>query len=171
MLKHFFILLTIAVALMYTAAFGQTPQPAPSRQWQKIAELPTGTPLIVREQGKQLAQVCTLVWIDNAALACDAYALDGGTQRLVYPIASIASVARQPSPEEKDSRFRLKATLFGMGVGGLAGGLAAKGISTDAGFAGAAVGSLLGGSLVIAATNGPPRPMWAVSLPFRSRRF
>ena len=171
MFKHFLILLTITLALICTAAFGQTPQPAPSRQWQKIAELPTGTPLIVREQGKQLAQVCTLVWIDNTALACDTFAPDGGTKRLVYPIASLTSVARQPSPEEKDRRFRLGATLFGMGCGGLVGGLVTKGISTNAGFAGAAVGSLLGGSLVLAATNGPPQPMWVMPLPFRSRRF
>jgi hypothetical protein len=181
-LRHlhlFFIIL--GLVLMVALAGAQTTAPPPSRQWQKIASLPPGSQLLVREQGNPLQQPCTLVWIDNTALACDVFIPAGGVRRVVYPIATVTSVTQQVWQNEEEEHTHFRALFIGMGCGALAGGLLAKEAGTSAGFAGAAIGSLAGGSLALAATNGfgspaPPQwtfplPMRALRMPFRPRRF
>jgi len=163
MLKHFLILLTITMALICTAAFGQTPPPAPSRQWRKVAQLPPGTRILVREQGKQVPQSCTLTWIDDTKLACDGITASGTgkIERLIYPIASVASVSPQAMPNDPN-RSHVKGALIGAGIGAAAGGLV-FGIATESGRAGAIgalIGSLSGAEVGVLASGGGRQPLW-----------
>jgi hypothetical protein len=180
-LRHLHLFFIVfGLILMVALADAQTAPPTPSRQWQKIASLPPGTQLLVREQSSPMQQPCTLVWIDNAALACDVFVPASGVRRVVYPIATVISVSPQFAQNFPEEHTHFRALFIGMGCGALAVGLLAKQESTSAGFAGAAIGALAGGGLTMAAIHGveQPGPQWYVALPthalrmpFRPRRF
>jgi hypothetical protein len=126
--------------------------------WQKIADLPSGTPLEVHEPYARYSTDCTLVWIDNNALACDTFDLHGAAQRVVYRRAGIESVQRV-RPEDAD-HGKAVAVLIGMGIGGTVGGLVARDTTPGAIAAFVALGMGIGGGIPAGAFTemGPPRP-------------
>lgn len=168
-MRRFALLLTVAIAILPSASRAQdNANPALARAWKKIANLPPGTPILVRQAGPGLPQPCQLAWIDNTALACDGWSPDGAPQRLIFPAASVASVAKAPAfAEEKDSHAGV---LIGMGVGGVLGILAGQRAGAGAAAVGGLIGTLAGGCTVIAFQETrnsygppiPPRPMFSV---------
>lgn len=144
-------------------AQGQATTPPPSRQWRKVAQLPPGSRILVRKQGKQVPQSCTLAWIDDATLACDGVRASGTgvAERLTYPIASVASVSPQVMPNDPN-RSHVKGALIGAGIGAVAGGLV-FGVATESGRAGAIgalLGSLSGAEVGVLASGGGRQPLW-----------
>jgi hypothetical protein len=138
-------------------ALAQTSSAGP-HNWNKIADLPPGTPLEVHEPYARTSTDCTLVWIDNNALACDTFDLRGVVQRVVYRRAEIESVQRV-KPESAD-RGKAIAILIGMGIGGAVGGLVARNAGPGPIAAFAALGASIGGGIPagVFAGMGPPRP-------------
>jgi len=128
------------------------------RNWQKMADLPPGTPLEVHEPFARGSADCTLVWIDNNALACDTFDPHGEAQRIVYRRAEIESVQRV-KPESAD-RGKATAILIGMGIGGTLGGLMARNAGPGPIAAFAAAGAGVGGGIPagVFAGMGPPQP-------------
>jgi len=156
------------------AALAQNSSASP-RNWQKIADLPPGTPLVVHEPYARTSADCTLVWIDNNALACDTFDLHGAAQRVVFRRAEIESVQRV----KPDSAGHENATaiLIGMGIGGALGGLMARNAGPGPIALFAALGMGIGGGIpagIFAGMGAPsqPRPQFGVRIPlgYGSRR-
>jgi hypothetical protein len=141
-----------------------------SRQWRQIANLPPGSQLLVRKQGQNAPQACMLAWIDTAALACDVSVPVSAVRRIIYPIASVASVTQQVWHDHSDSH--ICGVCIGMAVGALVGGLGGSHYSAGASAAGIGIGALAGGGVVLAATSGPrSQPYWSVRVPLRAPRI
>lgn len=148
--------------------------PAPSHQWREIANLPPGSQLLVRQVDSRVLQPCTLAWIDNTALACDIFVPAVGPRRVVYPVASVASVTQQAPPNNPRTDNHIVALCVGMAIGGTAGGILASEGGVRAGFAGGALGSVVGGALALAATNSispRPQPLFSLRVPLRAPRL
>ena len=121
---------------------------------------------------RNVLQPCTLAWIDNTALACDVFIPATGLRRVVYPIASVASVTQQ-FPDTRTGNH-IVALCVGMAIGGTAGGILASEGGVRAGFTGAALGSVVGGALALAATNSftpRPQPLFSLRVPLRTPRL
>ena len=167
----------LLVAFLYVLpafALGQTPPSVPSRQWQKIASLPPGTALLVREQNYPFAVPCALVWIDNASLACDHLGPDGNPQRVIYPATSVISVARMQTWQPATDGPHATPILISMGLGALLGGLAGRNTGAGGVAAGAAIGGSLGGGIALAVSGGfnpTPRQGWQVRVPLHALRM
>jgi len=155
-------------------ATAQQAPPTPSHQWREIANLPPGSQLLVRQVDSSVLQPCTLAWIDNTALACDIFVPDVGPRRVVYPVASVASVTQQGPPNNPRSGNHIVALCVGMAIGGTAGGILASEGGVRAGFTGGALGSVVGGALALAATNSfspRPQPLFSLRVPLRAPRL
>jgi hypothetical protein len=136
-------LLLILTTLLFCAdGLAQSPGP---HNWQKIADLPPGTPLEVHETYARFAADCTLVWVDNNALACDTFDLHGVAQRVVYRRTEIESVQR--TKLESADHGKATAVLIGMGIGGALGGLVARNAGPGPIAAFAALGMGVGGGI------------------------
>ena len=131
------ICLVASASLFFTTTYAQTsPAPetiAPSHQWRRIADLPPGSPILIREIHARNSTPCALVWIDNVSLACDG--VDG---RVIYPATSVASVAPDNPPSQVPVGLII-ATTAGAVLGGLEGsngnaGSTAAGVFLGAGF-------------------------------------
>jgi hypothetical protein len=158
------------INLLTLFAIAQDGTPAPSRQWRQIASLPPGSQLLVRQVGARVPQPCTLAWIDNTALACDIFVPASGPRRVVYPMASVVSVTQQATHPDN----HLVALGVGMAIGGTVTGVLASEGGVRAGFAGAALGSAVGGALALGAmkTFSPsPQPLVAFRVPLRAPRL
>jgi len=122
MVRRFLLILAFLTLLSLLAGAQQTPQ-IPSHQWRAIASLPPGSQLLVRQVDSRILQPCTLAWIDNTTLACDIFVPAVGPRRVVFPIASVASVTQQASPNDTHSDADPVALFFGVGLGRTLGGL------------------------------------------------
>jgi hypothetical protein len=170
---------SLVCALAFSLTFPNiaSPQaltPGP-RNWLKIADLPPGTALEVHEPYARYSADCTLVWIDNNALACDTFDLHGAAQRVVYRRAEVESVQRV-KPESADHE-KATAVLIGMGIGGTLGGLIARNAGPGPIALFAAMGMCIGGGIpagMFAGMGDPPRPQpqFGVRIPlgYGSRR-
>lgn len=127
----------IATAILASTAFAQNP-----RNWQRIADLPPGTPILVREHYASYPTPCTLAWIDNNSVACD-----GPDGRIIYPAASLAAIAPDAPPNHIPVRIFVAA-----GVGAILGGLAGSNGTPGTTAAGVLIGGGLGGSMAAIAT-------------------
>jgi hypothetical protein len=161
----------LAFSFAYCGAALTQGSSAGPRNWQKIADLPPGTPLEVHEPYARTSADCTLVWIDNNALACDTFDLRGAVQRVVYRRAEIESVQRV-KPESAD-RGKAIAILIGMGIGGTVGGLMARNAGPGPIAAFAAIGMGVGGGIPAGVFEGmgspQPRPQFGVRIPLGHR--
>jgi len=137
------ILLSIALGTYVCSAQTTTIPPHLAAQWQRIANLPPGTSILIREHYTPYPTPCTLAWIDNVSLACDG--IDG---RVIYPATSLASVASDTPPNHIPVRIFVAA-----GVGAILGGLAGSNGNAGTTAAGILIGGGLGGSM--AAIAGP----------------
>jgi len=174
MFRRLLIVLAFILALSLLTAAAQQTQPAPSRQWRQIAGLPPGAQLLVRQVDARYPQPCTLAWIDNTALACDIFIPATGPRRVVYPIASIASVTQQTPPSDTRSDTHPVALFVGMAIGGTVGGVAAGNSGVRAGIVGGVLGSLAGGGIgwsAASSLNPRPQPQFAFRVPLRAPRL
>lgn len=166
--------LIVLVFLTVLSPLAAAQQPAPSHQWRRIARLPPGSQLLVRLVDVRNPQPCTLAWIDNAALACDIFVPATGPRRVVFPIASVASIKQQSIDDGARSDSHVVALCVGMALGGVIGGVgASQGGARDA-FAGGLLGSLAGGGIAFSAAssfNPRPQPAIAFQLPLRAPRL
>ena len=146
----------------------QTPDaPLPPRlthQWQRIANLPPGTPILVEERTRPIPTQCALLWIDANALACTT-----GSNRIIFPATSLISV----QPAFQRDRPHIPGPIIATTIGAILGGIAGSHQGVGAGFAGAGIGALLFGSIAISIPppNPTPRPQWFVRIPVGRRRF
>ena len=135
--------------------------------WQKIADLPPGTPLEVHEPYARVSTDCTLVWIDNNALACNVPDVAGAQRRVIYRRAELESIERV-KPESAD-HAKAAAILIGMGIGGTVGGLVARNAGPGPIALFAALGASVGGGIpagVFAGMGAPrPQPQFGVRIP------
>lgn len=166
-------LLAIALlATLYPPLHAQiTDAPMPPRlahQWQRIANLPPGFPILVEERINPLPTQCDLLWIDTHALACTTIDPITGPRRIVFPAASIVSVQPQRVATFEEDRPHITGPLIAMSIGAILGGIAGTqhgGVGTS--FAGAAIGGLLFGGIAISIPppTFAPRPQWTVRIP------
>ncbi len=91
--------------------------------WLKAASLRPGEPLTVRVRFASNPTHCTLAWIDNTALACNAEAWSGVGDRLIFPAAQVYSVERDKAGNSDGGCGEGKRMLIGAGIGGVVGGL------------------------------------------------
>jgi hypothetical protein len=169
MFRRCLLVLAFLILLSLLAAAQQTPQ-ASSREWREIASLPPGSQLLVRQIDSRVLQPCTLAWIDNTALACDIFVPAVGPRRVVYPIASVASVTQQASP----SNTHPVALFVGMAIGGTIGGIAASNGGVRDGIGGGVLGAFAGGGIGLAAAssfNPRPQPQFGLRVPLRAPRL
>jgi hypothetical protein len=153
-------------------ATAQRTTPSPSHQWRQIASLPTGSQLVVRQVDSRVPQPCTLAWIDNTALACDIFVPATGPRRVVYPIASVASVTQQAPPSYTRSDVHPVALVVGMAIGATLGGIGASSGGTRDGVAGGVLRLFAGGGIGLAvASSFNPQPQFAVRVPLRAPRL
>jgi len=155
----------VAITTLTTgSALAQTPTTIPpylAHQWQRIANLPPGTPILVREHYAPYPIPCTLVWIDNNSVACD-----GPDDRVIYPAASLASIA----PDTPPRHIRV-GILVATGAGAFLGGLAGSNGTAGTTAAGVLIGGALGASIAAIATPevGPYRSAPAgIRIPLRA---
>ena len=129
----------IGVATIFCGTIhAQSPTTVPPRlthQWQHIASLPAGTPVLVRELFAPNPTPCILAWIDNNAVACD-----GPDGRVIYTATSLAAIAPDTPPSHVPVGLII-ATSAGAIIGGIAGsngtaGTTAAGVFIGAGFLG-----------------------------------
>ena len=149
---------TLGLLVLLGCSFAAAQSTIGPHNWQKIADLPPGTLLEVHEPYARYSADCTLVWIDNNALACDTFDLHGAAQRVVYRRAEIESVQRV-KPESAD-HGKATALLIGMGIGGILGGLMARNAGPGPIAAFAALGAGVGAGIPagLFAGMGPPQP-------------
>jgi len=161
----------LSFLLLLTCGFAKAQNAVGPHNWNKIADLPPGTPLEVHEPYARSSTDCTLVWIDNNALACDTFDLHGAAQRVVYLRAEIESVQRV-KPESAD-HGKATAILIGMGIGGTVGGLVARNAGPGPIAAFVALGMGVGGGIPAGAFAGmgAPRtqPQFGVRIPLSHR--
>jgi len=136
------IALTLTIGAFITSAFAQTPAVPHqlTHQWHKVADLPPGTPLLIRTTAPSASIQCRLAWIDQNAVACD-LPLDGA--RDVLPIASVKSIAiagRRAHP--MNTAGAIAAGILGCALGGVL--TDADGSSATAGRLGCLAGSAVG---------------------------
>lgn len=173
MFRRCLIVLAFILVLSLLAAAQQT-LPAPNHQWRQIAKLPPGSQLLLRQVDSRVLQPCTLAWIDNTALACDIFVPATGPRRIVFPIASVASVTQQASPAYTRSDFHPVALFAGMALGGTLGGIGASNCGVHDGIAGGVLGALAGGGIGLAVAssfNPRPQPQFAFRVPLRAPRL
>ena len=135
------------ITLIAGSVRAQSPTTVPlhlAHQWQRIANLPPGTPILIRERYAPYPTPCTLDWIDNNSIACDNP--DG---RIIYPAASLVSVA----PDIPPSHIPV-GILMAIGAGALVGGLAGSNGTAGTTAAGVLIGGGLGGSMAAIASSG-----------------
>ena len=156
---------TLGLLVLLGCSFAAAQSTIGPHNWQKIADLPPGTLLEVHEPYARYSADCTLVWIDNNALACDTFDLHGASQRVVYRRAEIESVQRV-KPENADHGKAI-AILIGMGIGGAVGGLVARDAGPGPIAAFAAMGMGVGGGIPAGAFAriGPPQPQFGLRIP------
>ena len=139
------------------------------RGWLKAASLRPGEPLSVRVRPDRTPTLCTLVWIDTVALACNAEATSGGEHRLIFPVAQVSSVERDRTAESPEGCGEAKRLLIAAGAGSLVGGLILGQTSGRAGALGAMLGAGFGVGLVAGggALGAPVRPPLSLRVPLR----
>jgi len=113
-----------------------TVPPRRAHQRQKIANLPPGSPILVRELYARDPTPCVLTWIDNTSLACE-----GMAGRVIYSASSLAAVTPDTprNPHHIPVGFIVAAAAGGI-IGGISGsqgnaGDTAAGVFIGAGFA------------------------------------
>ena len=174
------VILAVIIALTATTTLAQLPEaphPLPphlAHQWQKIAHLPPGTPILIHETYARYPTPCTLIWIDTTSIACDITTFDAAPRRIIYPATSIESVSIAPAPHFADSGPSATPILLGIAIGGLLIGIPA-GIhgTAQTGVVGAILGASIGGVIGAATTgtfNPQPRPAWSIRIPLPSHR-
>ena len=138
------LLILLSIALTTYACLAQTTTIPPhlAHQWQHIANVPTGTPILIRERYAPYPTPCTLAWIDNNSVACD-----GPDDRVIYPAASLASIA----PDTPPRHIRV-GILVTAGAGAFLGGLAGNNGTAGTTAAGVLIGGALGASIAAIAT-------------------
>ena len=150
-----------------------TASPMP-RGWVRAASLRPGAPLRVQLRFAPAPTLCTLVWIDNAALACDGQGLFGASERLVFPAAQVYSVSQNNTRDCDQDCGAGKRMLVGAVLGGTVGGLIFSRSSGGAAALGAMLGAGTGGGIAAgpqifgAPGMGPPmRPAMSMRVPLR----
>ena len=165
MLRPTLLTLTLLATLHLQAQTPDAPtHPHLTHQWQRIANLPPGTPILVANRTQLLPTQCDLLWIDTTALACAT-----GPQRIIFPVTSILSV----QPAFQRDRPHIPGPIIATTIGAILGGIAGSHQDVGAGFAGAGIGALLFGGIAISIPppNPTPRPQWFVRFPVGRRRF
>jgi hypothetical protein len=171
-------LLLVFFALALTTAHAQQDTTVPPRlahQWQRIADLTPGTLILVQQDDNPYRIPCTLVWIDNNALACDISTYDAPPHRVIYPAPSIYSVRPAPPPHFADDSPSPAPILIGAGIGALLGGIGGSN-NGDArtgavcALLGAGLGGVMGAGLP-GQLSGPPRPQYGMRTPLRASRI
>jgi hypothetical protein len=133
-------------------------------QWHKIANLPPGTPILVRQFYDRRQTLCVLAWIDNSSVACDSF--EG---RVVYPASSILSIVEDTPPlQHRFPTGLVIATATGAIIGGIAG---SNGTASDTAL-GVFIGAGLVGGFTAAVASEPPHafqpvPQYGVRIPLR----
>ncbi len=140
-----------------------TVPPRLAHQLQQIANLPPGTPILVRERYAPYPSPCTLAWIDNNSIACDTP--DG---RIIYPATSLASVAPDTPPSRVPVGL-IVATSAGAILGGLIGSNGSAGSTAAGVFLGA---GFVGGVTAAFGSSGPSYPPpGGLRIPLRAHPF
>jgi len=167
MLRPTLLTLTLLATLHLQAQTPDAPTPPHlTHQWQRIANLPPGTPILVANRTQPIPTQCDLLWIDTSALACTT-----GPQRIIFPVTSILSVQPAFQPDHPHIPGPLIATTIGAILGGIAGSQHG-GVGT--GFAGAGMGALIFGGTALAFSPPPypaPLPQWSVRIPISRRHY
>jgi hypothetical protein len=139
-----------------------TVPPRLTHQWQYIANLPPGAPILIRERYAPYPTPCTLAWIDNNSIACDSP--DG---RIIYPATSLVSVA----PDTPSNHIPV-GILVAAGAGAILGGLAGSNGTAGTTAAGAFIGAGLGaGTAAIASSGSAYPPQRGLRIPLRAHPF
>ena len=132
----FFFVIAVAGAQTTAVPSATAAAPALPRGWMKVASLRPGERLSVQVRFAPAPTLCTLVWIDNTALACEGDASSGTSTRLVFPAAQVYSVARDRTQDGDRSCGTGKRLLIGAAIGGTLGGLLLSRSSASAGLSG-----------------------------------
>ena len=162
-----YILFTVIaiIVLNISSATAQSPTPVPphlAHQWQRIANLPPGTPILIRERYAPYPRPCTLDWIDNNSIACDS-----PEGRIIYPAISLASIAPDTPPNRVPVGFFVAA-----GVGAIVGGLAGSNGTAGTTAAGVLIGGGFGGAMAAIASSGQSHtPQAGLRIPLRAHPF
>jgi hypothetical protein len=125
-------------------AQGNASTPRLQHQWHKIADLPPGSPVLIRQKLPATTLSCGLAWIDENAVACDIHA---NGQRVIFPIGTVFAIAPIVAPPP---HVRIAPIVVGAVTGILAGGLLTNPDGGNEGAArigmsvGAAVGAGIG---------------------------
>ena len=156
----------VAVTALTTgSALAQSLSTVPPRlahQWQHIANLPPGAPILVRERYAPYPSPCTLAWIDNNSIACDS-----PEGRIIYPAISLASIAPDTPPSRVPVGFFVAA-----GAGAILGGLAGSNGTAGTTAAGVLIGGGFGGAMVAVASSGQSHtPQAGLRIPLRAHPF
>ena len=156
----------VAITTLTTgSALAQTPTTIPphlAHQWQHIANLPPGTPILIRERYAPYPTPCTLDWIDNNSIACDS-----PEGRIIYPAISLASIAPDTPPSRVPVGFFVAA-----GAGAILGGLAGSNGTAGTTAAGVLIGGGFGGAMVAVASSGQSHtPQAGLRIPLRAHPF
>jgi len=139
-----------------------TVPPRLTHQWQHIASLPAGTPVLVRELFAPEPTPCILAWIDNNAVACD-----GPDGRVIYTATSLAAIAPDTPPSHVPIGLII-ATSAGAIIGGIAGSNGTAGTTA----AGVVIGAGLVGGVTAAVASSHPSypPPSGIHIPLRAPR-
>ena len=155
-------LLSIALGTYVCSAQVNTVPAHLGHQWQHIANLPPGTPILIRERYAPYPTPCALAWIDNNSVACD-----GPEGRIIYPATSLASIAPDTLPSRVPVGFFVAA-----GAGAILGGLAGSNGTTGTTAAGVLIGGGLGGAMAAIASSGQSHaPRAGLRIPLGAHPF
>jgi hypothetical protein len=158
------------LAALHATLHAQVPDaPMPTHlahQWQRIANLPPGTPILVADRTRSIPTQCDLLWIDTTALACTTVDPIAGPQRTIFPATSILSVQPAFSAFQAD-RPHFTGPIIAATIGAVLGGIAGSHQSVGGAFAGTAIGALIFGGVAISIPPPypAPRPLWSVRIP------